>query len=369
MSERKTHKKPTPRSKTRSTSQRSLAADRGAATRLRRTEKKVGETRAKGRRLTKKATLKRAVPRNSPRGASDGAATVPPFMVASAQQMRAQRQQAAKGKSKLPKAQSIGRVFIIIVALIAACAVVLFIVSRMPVFTITTVEADATEHVSSESIVQLAAVDQGSTLLNFDEAGIAERIKRNPWVSEVSYTREFPNTLKISVGERSVKAIITMSSGELAWCLGSDDIWIEPLSIQVGDGESFNDAALAQAQQMGVILITDVPSSVSPQAGSTASDDTITAVESFQSDFSSSFSSQIVSYSAPSASSVSCVLSNGLSISLGSASEIGTKEAIISSLIDKYPDRLTYINVRVTSSPSYRMIDSEDVQSGSGTSS
>jgi cell division protein FtsQ len=159
-----------------------------------------------------------------------------------------------------------------------------------------------------------------------------------------------------------------MSSGEVAWCLGSDDSWIEPISIDVADGQDLDEAALAQAQQMGVILISDVPSSVSPQAGSSASDETIEAVSEFQSEFSDDLSSQIVSYSASSTSSISCTLSSGLTISLGSASDIETKESIINSLIEKYPDRLTYINVRVTSSPSYRMIDSDEVQSGTGTS-
>ena len=35
-------------------------------------------------------------------------------------------------------------------------------------------------------------------------------------------------------------------------------------------------------------------------------------------------------------------------------------------LLAKYPNRITYINVRVPSSPSYRMLDSDAVQEGTG---
>lgn len=364
MGNNKTRKKPTPRSGSSSRRARRTAGH----------PREAGIKKAPSRQQTIPTTKRTTQlnltsrPRVVPR-AKAPSTTVPPFIAPSAEQKRAQRKAAAR-RSRVQRGpmHTSTKVLLVVVGVVASCLLALFIISRTPLFTISDVEADATEHISSDSIVQLADLDSSATLLNFDENAITTRLKKNPWVESVSFTREFPGTLKINVTERSVKAIVTMSSGEVAWCLGSDDSWIEPISIDVADGQDLDEAALAQAQQMGVILISDVPSSVSPQAGSSASDETIEAVSEFQSEFSDDLSSQIVSYSASSTSSISCTLSSGLTISLGSASDIETKESIINSLIEKYPDRLTYINVRVTSSPSYRMIDSDEVQSGTGTS-
>ena len=97
---------------------------------------------------------------------------------------------------------------------------------------------------------------------------------------------------------------------------------------------------------MGAILITGVPATVDPVAGSKATDEVIAAVRSYLDGFSSDFASQIVSFTAPSEASISCVLSSGVEVSLGSPTDISSKEEVVKSLLAEYPDELTYINVR-----------------------
>lgn len=252
-------------------------------------------------------------------------------------------------------------------ALLLVALVGFLVLSYTPMFTIASVEADATEHIDSATIVKLANVRQGSTLLNFDEAAIRSALKRNPWVQDVSFVREFPGTLRLVVSERRVDCIVVMSAGNVAWCMGGDGSWIEPLPLTVAEGKSANEVALAKAQEMGALLITDVPSSVSPVAGSVSTDETIQAVMSYRKTFSDALSSQIVSYKADAVESISCALMSGVEISLGSPRDIESKETVINSILQKYEGRLTYINVRVYSSPSYRMVDSDKVQAGSGT--
>ena len=82
--------------------------------------------------------------------------------------------------------------------------------------------------------------------------------------------------------------------------------------------------------------------------------------------FSDDFKSQIVSFSIPSAESISCTLKNGVAVSLGSPENISDKETVIKAILEKYPDQITYINVRVPSSPSFRRIDADSVQAGTG---
>lgn len=258
----------------------------------------------------------------------------------------------------------IGTIVIASLALVGLLAVL--ILSYTPVFTITGVDADATAHMDSDSIVRLAAVDDGATLLNLDESKVTNNLRKNPWVGSVEYVREFPDRLRIVVHERDIEAIVVMGTGSVAWCLGADGVWVEPYPIDVPDGSSMGDVALGEAQSLGVLLITDVPASVSPVAGTTATDSVITAVSSYRNGFSSAMNAQVVSYSVPSLDSIACTLSSGVEVSLGAPTDIEAKETAVGAILAAHENKVTYINVRVPSSPTYRAIASDDVQAGTG---
>lgn len=254
----------------------------------------------------------------------------------------------------------------LVVALVAGVA---FLVLRnSSAFTIASVEAEPTAHVTHEDIQNLVQVPEGSTLLNVDTAAIEAALKKDPWVASVDFERVFPDTLRLHINEQSVEALVVMSTGTLAWYLGDAGIWIQPTKVTAGEGQSVNDAALEIATQEGCLLITDVPSTVDPVAGSVATDEVLAAVELFREGFSSDFSSQIVSYSAPSTDNITCMLSSGVEISLGSATDISTKEQIAREILEAHPGQVTYINVRTPTrtGSSYRKISSDTVQSGTG---
>lgn len=256
---------------------------------------------------------------------------------------------------------------VVAVAIVAAVLGVAFLVlSNTSTFQITSIDAVASDHVSADDIQKLAKVEEGTTLLNVDTNGITQNLMKNPWVESVSVEREFPDKLKISVTERTVEAVVVMSSRSVAWYLGEGEVWLEPVNLDVSDEQSADDVALEKATSVGAILITGVPATVDPVAGSKATDDVIVAIRGYLDGFSSDFASQIVSFTAPSEASISCVLSSGVEVSLGSPSDISSKEEVVKSLLAEYPDELTYINVRVPSSPSYRKIDSSNVTAGTG---
>ena len=258
---------------------------------------------------------------------------------------------------------------------VAALAVVLvvayFVLRSSSAFAIQNVVCEPTEHVTESDIKNLLSVPEGSTLLNFDGAAIEASLKKDPWVGSVSFERQFPDTLRVVVNEQSTDALVVMNAGSIAWYLGTSGSWIQPTKVTVAQNQSVNDAALAQATSEGVLLITDVPSSVSPKSGSEATDDVFSAVRSFRDGFSADFSAQVVSYSAPSTDNISCTLASGVEISLGSASQISAKESIVKEILAAHPGKVTFINVRVPSSTgsSYRSIDSDDVEAGTGVTS
>lgn len=254
----------------------------------------------------------------------------------------------------------------VICILLLVGAISLVVLSHTDAFTITSIDAEASEHVSSEDIAALAGVPEGTTLLNYDEAAIVANLKRNPWIADVSISRAFPDRLRVTVTERTVRAYVMMNSGSVTWCMGDDGVWVEPIKFEVGEGQSIAEAALAASIETGALLITDVPQTVNPMAGQPADDEVFQAINSYHEEFSDELWNQIVSINASSVEGISCILESGIEISLGSPTSITAKETVIQQLLSKYPNRLTYINVRVPASPSYRMVETESVEGGTG---
>lgn len=258
-------------------------------------------------------------------------------------------------------------VSLVVVAVLLVVALVAFVIaSSTPMFTIASIDAESTEHLTADNIAKLANVEEGTTLLNFDEKVITENLRRNPWVGNVTFVREFPDRLKIVVTEREVDCVVKMSTGSVCWCLSDDNVWIEPINLTVLDGQSADDVALSLAQDMGALLINDVPASMSPSAGSAATDEVIKAIASYREQFSEDFSKQIACFSAASVESIACTLKNGIEVSLGAPTNIDVKESVISEILAKHPNQVTYINVRVPAQPSYRKVGTESVSEGTG---
>ena len=234
-----------------------------------------------------------------------------------------------------------------IFALLIVGIVAYFALRNSPAFEITKVEFEPTEHVAPEDVENLAQVSAGSTLLNVDTVAIEESLKKNPWVASASFEFEFPNTLRIIIEEQKLDALVLMSSGTVAWYLGEDGAWTEPVMIEAAEGQSVNDAALEIAKKDGCLLITDVPATIEPEAGSVATD----------------------ASRAPSEENVSCVLDSGVEVSLGEPEEISQKEKIVEAFLEQHKGSVVFINVRMPSNPTFREIASENVQGGDESSS
>lgn len=319
------------------------------------------------RKPHKREATKRVEPkaprRTKAAGASAGSTTK--MRAVSSPSARGGRGTKATPRRTLPL-KGIAIALVSLVALFIAGAIALVVLSHTDAFTISSISAEPTEHISADDIAALAGVPEGTTLLNYDETLIVDNLHRNPWVKDVRLSREFPDRLKVEVTERTVTTIVMMNSGSVVWCMGDDDVWIEPVKIVAGEGQSIIEAALAYVSGTETLVITDVPQTVNPVAGTHADDEVFDAIRTYRVNLSPDFWNEIVSINASSVEGISCILKSGVEISLGAPTSIETKEAVIDQLMAKYPNRLTYVNVRVPSNPSYRMVDTESVESGTG---
>ncbi len=255
------------------------------------------------------------------------------------------------------------RMRLLVVGLLALLLILVayVVVVYSPMFEIERVNASPTEHVTSETISSLAAIPSGSTLFNIDEAGIAERLSADSWISSVKISRSLPHTLLINVQERSALAVVMLANGSDAWLIASDGYWLEPLDLEVSTAENGMpapaDQAYEQAINDGLVYISNVSALVSPVAGELCTDETIMGVITYLTEFSDELSSQIMTAKATSLESISVVLKNGIEVSLGSPTNIALKEEVTLGLLSQYAGQITYINVRVPSSPTYRAYD------------
>lgn len=250
--------------------------------------------------------------------------------------------------------------------LLVLFGIAMAILSTTSMFSVQQIETSDSEHLAAETVARLAAVDGNTTLLNVDAAAIEERVKKNPWVGSVDVVREFPSTLRLEVHERKPAFYVVMGHS-VGWLMGEDGVWIEPLQLEEHSSQSTNDdMALKKAESLGMLLIYNVPTSVSPEAGTSSTDDCIAAVTAFRNQLSAAFKEQIVAYSASSEDDIACILDSGIEISLGSPSNIDSKEMVAQSILDEYAGQVTYINVRIPSRPTYRRVDSKYVDRGTG---
>jgi len=85
---------------------------------------------------------------------------------------------------------------------------------QTPVFDVDRIEIhDVGGHVTPASIRWASGVHEGDALLTMDEHGAERAIEALPWVAEADVRREWPNTVRITVTERTPAALLDSGPG------------------------------------------------------------------------------------------------------------------------------------------------------------
>jgi cell division septal protein FtsQ len=99
------------------------------------------------------------------------------------------------------------------------------------VFTVDTVTASSTRHVTKEQIAEAAAQSRGKSLLKVSTADIKSALSALPYVRSVHVYRRFPNGLDILIEEYEPAAGVQAANGK-SWLVADDGRVLEKATQQ-----------------------------------------------------------------------------------------------------------------------------------------
>jgi cell division protein FtsQ len=214
-------------------------------------------------------------------------------------------------------------------------------------------------HLTDQETADLASVPEGTTLLNVDAAGVEARLESNPWILDASVERWFPSTLNLNIKERQIVAVVDVviddNDNQQTWALASDGTWLMQIPDRESDeGKLLADQIYEDADE--ALHISSVPYGSVPEAGSQCSNPNITNALAIIDGMSTELADQVKSVSAASSDSTMLTLDNGIEIAFGDSSNIRDKERVCLELMEEYPDKIAYINVRTVNKPIWRAV-------------
>lgn len=245
------------------------------------------------------------------------------------------------------------------VTIVAALAVVGAVLYYSNLFPIENVQVEGAEHLTQQEVVQVAAVPSDATMLRCDTGAIERRLEQSGWVRSATVTRIPPDTLQITITEREVAAVVTITSTEdqqdESWIIDADGTWLMELPDQ-GSEEAASVPTQVYEDAAGVLRITDVPYGSRPAAGAKCTDAAVLNALDIVAGLTTSLADSIVQVSATDAANTTITLENGIEIAFGEAKDIRLKERVCLELMEQHPDEIAYINVRVADRPTWRSI-------------
>lgn len=249
--------------------------------------------------------------------------------------------------------------FLVAVVIVSVLAVAIAVLYYSNLFPVADVEVAGAEHLTQQEVVASAALPADATMLRIDTGDIEHNLEQSGWVRSASVTRSWPHTLKITITEREVAAVVTITSTENQqdedWIIDSDGTWL--MMLPKADSEE----AAAIPEQVyedadKVLRITNVPYGAQPVAGTKCTDDAVVNALDIVAGLTTSLADSIVQVSATDAVNTTLTLDNGVEIAFGKAEDIRLKERVCLELMEQHPDEIAYINVRVADRPTWRSL-------------
>ena len=277
---------------------------------------------------------------------------------------------ASRGDRRAPAARAIARpkrsgafkAFIVALVLVCVLGITYAALYFSGAFAITSVKVNGADHLTNDEMAILAAVPQGTTLLNVDTSSVANSVDRDAWVADVSNSgglRIFPDTLEINVTEREIAAIVEVAADNAKvtqmWAIASDGMWLMEIPARDSElGATISPQIYEDADR--VLHITGVPFGLTPEVGTYCADGNVNNALAILDGLSTELAEQVKTVTATDAASTCLTLDNGIEIAFGTAEDIRDKERIVLQIMADNPGKVSYINVRVPDRPTWRAV-------------
>lgn len=230
----------------------------------------------------------------------------------------------------------------VLVALLALLVVLVWGVAsllRAPVFALRTIEVVGAQHLSPAEVRLAARVVTGTPLPSVDVGAVETRLAGNPWIASARVERDYPSTLRVEIVERKPAAIVD-SGGTNLNVVAADGTWL----------------GVRSSEETGLVVIRDLgPIGVEP-GERTDSKELLNALKLIGA-LSPQLRSSAQAISAPSIDKTLLLTTTDVEIFFGEAVDVKRKDQIARGLLDKYKDKVVYINVRTVDSPTWRGLD------------
>lgn len=159
------------------------------------------------------------------------------------------------GSQRVGYLKRFGEMILIVVGLAGVLAVMVWggsqLLLRSDIFRLTDIRVSGTRITTERQILDLAGVQQGSSLLQFNAKGAEARIAANPWVEGVTINAQWPSTLSIVVSEYHPVALASIEEGKerrLRYVSRDGHVFSE-----VGSGQEFDFPVIT-----GLVLQKDI---------------------------------------------------------------------------------------------------------------
>lgn len=246
----------------------------------------------------------------------------------------------------------------------AAAFVCAFVIAGVTVynsslFTIENVTVNGVEHLTSEEMAQLANVPTDTTLLRVDTDTIAKRLKANAWVDDVKVNCVYPNTLELDVTEREVAAVVEIPTSAAtsvkSWAIAKDHTWLMPIPDKDSEAAKTTSAKIYEDADR-VIHVKAVPFGTKAQIGEVCTDANVNNALDIMAGMTTDLANRVTEVRASGTAETMLVLDNGVEVAFGQAEDIRDKERVVQEILAQNPDGVSYINVRMVETPTWRAI-------------
>lgn len=261
-----------------------------------------------------------------------------------------------KGKSKISTQKRAARerrlavrrrkaILVIALSGLTAILTVAGVVSiyQSDLFAIETVKVSGNDRLSDESVRETASIPEGETLLRLSTAEVEERIKRDPWVFDVTVSRRFPDTVIIDVEERVPVAMLDVGDSSFFFL----DAYGYVLARQIPD------------ETVTAVVIRDV-SGVEVTPGTRPDSDSLQNAIEVWNGLSPRMRETVRAISAPSVGETALITQDGIEIFVGPSADIQKKEEIAREIMAEHAGSVVYINVRSIERPTWRALEPFD---------